>query len=272
MVRTPEAFDTSDLFLNLPYPPPSSWGNLGDWTQTDDYPTAAKQLATRLGHFAELRPGMQVCDLGFGCGDQFRVWQEDFGVGFIRGFNPSQSQYNWAHKQWEEMIKAGKVKIDCAPHLALLKTHDSFDRILALDCAYHFSQREAFLSQAKKHLSREGCLVWTDLLLGDLSCLARLKVRLFAKLAHIPFANLQTEIDYKSMWSRTGYNLELHDISKNVFPGIARYLDIISQRWCHTLSLPARLRYRITARAARWAAETGGLRYVMLKAQPKTQG
>ncbi|KII93582.1 hypothetical protein PLICRDRAFT_171316, partial [Plicaturopsis crispa FD-325 SS-3] len=138
----------------------------------------------------------------------------------------------------------------------------TYDTILALDCAYHFSPRAAFLAQAHARLRPGGRVAladicWEDEGAGDdadeggekngegegedgegsrprPSLLAsfhrRLRYTLLTLL--LPRANLLSRAAYAAQMKQLGYvDVKMEDVSGDVFPGFLRFLGSRGKVW-----------------------------------------
>ncbi|MBM9576325.1 class I SAM-dependent methyltransferase [Leptospira sp. 201903070] len=223
-----EAPDTlTHLHLN---PKNSSWANFGFWKDTDDYPTACRTLALLLGKKADLRPEQEVLDLGFGCGDQFFVWKEEFSLPFshLTGINPSSVQVEFAENLFQER-KEVLPKLICAPLEETISSfpEESFDRILCLDSAYFFPDRVRFCEEAFRVLKPKGRLVSAELILrdGSFGILDSWFRSFVCKLSGIPLRNRVTPNSLFQILERTGFKTEKFEfLEENVFGGFAKFL------------------------------------------------
>ncbi|MCG8669884.1 MAG: class I SAM-dependent methyltransferase, partial [Pseudomonadales bacterium] len=140
-------FDSQDILLNIEQT--HTWGNFGYWENTQRYATACEQLAKKLGTEAKLQAQDHVLDLGFGCGDQLQVWNQHFGVEHIEGWNISQEQYAIALQKHYDC----NVELHCGDFFSkTVYDQAQYDKILALDSAYHFNTRSRFFEFAHQHL------------------------------------------------------------------------------------------------------------------------
>lgn len=111
-----------------------------------------------------------------------------------------------------------------------------FDSILALDCAYHFNTREKFLVQCFEHLSpQSGRISLADMCfepgVGS-SFWSRTTAQLWANALSVPSSNLITRSEYRAMLGHIGYtDIEVIDISENVFPGFTDFLGTRGFLW-----------------------------------------
>ncbi|TGM60248.1 class I SAM-dependent methyltransferase [Leptospira adleri] len=223
-----EAPDTlTHLYLN---PKNSSWANFGFWKDTEDYPTACRTLASLLGKKADLKPEQEVLDLGFGCGDQFFIWKEEFFLPFshLTGINPSAVQVEFAKNLLNEKREI-PPKLICAPLEDTMSSFpkDSFDRILCLDSAYFFPDRVRFCEEAFRVLKPKGRLVSVELILkdGSFGILDSWFRNFVCKLSGIPLKNRVTPSSLFQILERTGFETENFEfLEGNVFGGFAKFL------------------------------------------------
>ena len=102
--------------------------------------------------------------------------------------------------------------------------HNTYNTILALDCAYHFDTRRAFLEQAFACLTVGGRIALADICFapGSLSAWTKLKVTASGTM---PWANVVTTEEYLATLKEIGYvDVELQDISEHVFPRFIQFL------------------------------------------------
>ncbi|TGK36431.1 class I SAM-dependent methyltransferase [Leptospira gomenensis] len=231
-----EAPDTlAHLYLNAPGS--TSWANLGYWKDTEDYPTACKTLAVLLGKKAELDSSRRVLDLGYGCGDQFFVWRDEFSLDLTRlcGINPSSVQTEFAKRKLSERTQDGiPTLIRSSLELGLDSLPDrSFDRILCLDSAYFFSDRKRFLQDAARILRPGGKIVSAELILreerlGPIDSWIRNAV---CESASIPAANRVTPESLHRLLKETGFVAqEFEFLEEHVFAGFSRFLKTKTQK------------------------------------------
>ncbi|KAK9382503.1 uncharacterized protein V2V93DRAFT_390183 [Kockiozyma suomiensis] len=250
--------------LNIDSNLSSTWNNMGYWPiREPGYPpstafaSAATCLATKLATAAELKSSDTLLDIGIGCGDQALVYAPL--VKKYIGVTSLAEHASLAHDKLEkkEMLdKASVYALDCSsPNertwpTALLNSvvlDGSVNKIIALDCLYHFSpSRENFLHFASASLEaayerlrnedQSGCqvsFVAEDMLLASrpLPIIKMLGLRIICSLSQSPLLNFKTADEYRSMLqdsgfgSSRGWTIEMQDISDRVFPGLADFLD-----------------------------------------------
>lgn len=99
-----------------------------------------------------------------------------------------------------------------------------FDSILALDCAYHFDTRRAFLFQSFQRLAPGGRVALADLCFS-VSPGPLLTLFLSGVLRTMPRSNMVTKGQYIQEMNEIGYeDVEVEDITPFVFPGFRNFL------------------------------------------------
>jgi SAM-dependent methyltransferase len=107
-----------------------------------------------------------------------------------------------------------------------------FDTILALDCAYHFDTRSAFLNQSFVKLVPGGRVALADICIDPLS-LGYGKAWLITSLFRLmPKPNMVSTKEYVSVMKEIGYvDVQLEDITEDVFPGFIKFLKRKGWGW-----------------------------------------
>lgn len=165
-----------------------------------------------------------------------------------------------ARQRIDEEAGETKTKIDCDDAVAFVRrlsaleaTRPRFDRIFALDCAYHFDTRQRFLTASRRLLADAGRLALVDLVAAypyprsskdkDLysftaspslpapasspSLLTYLRHHLTLRMAGVPAQNIVDVSTYASQLRQAGYtgDVRIVDISHVVFPGFSEFLS-----------------------------------------------
>jgi hypothetical protein len=122
---------------------------------------------------------------------------------------------------------------------------------------YSFKSRKAFLQNSHEILHFAGSLGMTDLMLPSKpsSTLTNVLMRLICLLAGVPYSNLITTEEYEAQLRQLGYiDIEIKDITKDVFPGLAQYIDGLTDNagMAAALDMSKVREYRMFARVLRW--------------------
>ncbi|MFB5652753.1 class I SAM-dependent methyltransferase [Leptospira wolffii] len=240
--------DLSHLYLNSGG---EAWANLGFWKESNRYGEACAELARVLGKLGELSEESRVLDLGFGCGEQFRIWQREFGVPFehLTGLNISKPQYQFAKNKYSdpnrspELILGGIEKLTAFPD-------KHFDRVIALDSFYFFPNRDKVVSQIFRILKPGGIFSSTEIFLSDrrIGFWENAKRSLIAWAARMPRSGWTSAEKIIESYSSQGFLFEaLERIDPYVFEGFSDFL--LSKTREKDSGMPGRLktRYKILA-------------------------
>jgi cyclopropane fatty-acyl-phospholipid synthase-like methyltransferase len=268
------------------------WGNLGYWQRGSDYSNACAHLARSLAEAVDLDQNSWVFDVGFGCGDQLLLWLREYRVEFLCGINYSVSQTELAQQRLQQAgfkeaanhIHQGNVaELDRYLDRSSESETKDINRILALDCAYHFPSRQQFIAdsyqilQASKNEGYHKKIGFTDIVLADtdsgkaLPWRKRILLNTMLRLSQIPQENIITLQKYEQQLQQTGFEqVSSQDISEHVFLPFGHWL--VSQEDRIKKSTGKRsiwLKYKVTSVFLAWAYNNDILRYVIISATVK---
>ncbi|GAA5989304.1 hypothetical protein JCM5350_003437 [Sporobolomyces pararoseus] len=284
-----ELYDQADaVTLNLKSrSEPTLWFNMGWWERNgeEEFSEAAGLLCRKVALAARLTRNQDICEVGHGSGDSTLLLAREFSPKSYIGFTSLASQHTIASRRLEETkTLESKSNIllhqgDAATALKNLST-SSIDAVLAVDCAFHFKPRRAFLSTAATTLRPDGTLALTDLLLptSPLSFFDSLALRIICLLANLPFENLHTPSSYRQSLVESGFDadmIEMEDISDRVWPGFLNFTERREREMGVALGSSWK-GLRTYAKVVKWYSGVGGgrqrLRFYLISAKKRESG
>ncbi|TVQ91238.1 MAG: methyltransferase domain-containing protein [Chromatiaceae bacterium] len=246
--------------------------NLGYWRDAADLDAASAALAILVADTARLGPDDTLLDVGFGFADQDILWTQTHRPAQIIGLNITASQVAVASRRIAELGLADRVRLEQGSATAMPLADASVDKVVALECAFHFDTREAFFREAWRVLRPGGRLVLADII--PLPTRQRLGMRLRQQLSWglvvgkfaIPPENAYTRPTYRAKLALLGFEeIGVESIREQVYAPLHRWLAAHPQALARLHPL-----VRLAARfALRFDAEDvyAGLDYVLASAR-----
>jgi len=136
--------------------------NLGYWRNAGGIDEASTHLVHLVGERAALGPDDRVLDAGFGFGDQDIYWMQRFRPRHIDGVNVSARQVARARQRVRDAGLGDRITLRLADATEPHFPDGSFDKIIALESAFHFRTRQKFFKTAMRLLRPGGMLVLAD--------------------------------------------------------------------------------------------------------------
>jgi erythromycin 3''-O-methyltransferase len=141
----------------------SLYHNLGYWKDSPQTLDDACQAMARLvGETAHFGPEDTILDAGFGFADQDIFWAQHFSARAIVGLNIIEKQVEIGRKRVARHQLQDRVTLQVGSATEMSFADGSFDKVVALESAFHFMTRENFFQQACRVLRPGGRLVTVE--------------------------------------------------------------------------------------------------------------
>jgi ubiquinone/menaquinone biosynthesis C-methylase UbiE len=208
---------------------PTLWRNLGYWnSHAETLDQAAANMATKLADAAGVQAGCAVLDVGCGLGESTFLLRHRLAGDTVVGLDITARHIELATAR--RIGDQPRFVVGSATDLPF--PDESFDRVLALECAFHFPDRRRFFAEALRVLRPGGVLGTADVVVAPGPVRVRRQVnavvprwardridRLESFVLKTPSANLVTHTEYLDQLHATGFAAtRCEDVGEHVFP------------------------------------------------------
>jgi microcystin synthetase protein McyJ len=200
------------------------WLNLGYWKVAHTYPEACVAMVELLGTRAGLKPGDRVLDVGVGFAEQDFVLFDRFKVSHITGIDITPVHVDKGRERVARRGLEKQIDIRLGSATAMEFADASFEKVFALECAFHFDTRDRFMREAFRVLKPGGTIALADMLPNP-DTKSTLTTVFGRRYGHIPKANYYDREEYPRRLAAAGFgDVRVESIREDVYPAMAKYV------------------------------------------------
>jgi microcystin synthetase protein McyJ len=208
----------ADVYKGLPF------ANYGYWPRPGmTLDEASIALVDLLAGELQLTADTAMLECGCGYGASAIHLASTYPVKHISGRDVTEVRIATGQKLVAERSLQDKVDLAVGDATTIAFLSANFDRVLAIECAFHFNTREQFFHEAFRVLKPGGRLVMTDIVIAahiDIpsQTIEDLRRHMSAQIKMIPDGNLYNEKEFRAKLAAAGFtDVKIYSIAdKNI--------------------------------------------------------
>jgi len=160
----------------------------------------------------------KVVDIGCGFATNMKYCLENHKISKMVGLNISPFQTEWGNRFLKDAGLAAKAEVILGSATDMPFEDDSIDRMISIEAAFHFDNRETFLKEVIRVLKPGGILSMADLIIcKPRNWLQRFFVKSIRRSLYVPAENVYDYDEYVAVMQRCGLEiLHIEPMSKEV--------------------------------------------------------
>ncbi len=208
----------------------------GYWADPDsalcndsDYADAAENLTVELTRLAGLQNGQKILDAGCGFGGTVAYLNEQYADMQLTGLNIDQRQLARA-REMVQPLNGNQVEFIQGDACELPFEDNSFDRVLAVECIFHFPSRERFFEEVNRVLRPGGSLTLSDFVPSPVYLpISWASSKLLNRFNMFGTCHVHYTLGrYKTLAGRQQFSLSGRNITRNTLPTYTYLKQLIS--------------------------------------------
>jgi ubiquinone/menaquinone biosynthesis C-methylase UbiE len=199
----------------------------------ENFAAAQESLCAQVAAAGDIQSGNRVLDCGCGFGGTIAHLNQHWSALDLVGLNIDPRQIEFARTQVQPQAP-NQIEFVTADACALPFPDQSFDRVLALECIFHFPSRERFFAEAQRVLKPGGTLALCDFVPHAVTLLLDRLVKPWVKTTlESDFGPVNYAYDlpqYRRLAQNSGFSpLQERNITAQVLPTYPMAANVLNQ-------------------------------------------